>query len=181
MNITLISGSQNPNSQTYRVILHLTEQIKNHFPEANLQLIDVRKYNIPLDAEVYKNDGSAPKELQTLIDIYFNSDCFILVSPEYNGSYTPALKNLLNHFPGLKHKPVGIVSSTDGRLGGMRAAQQMQLMVVAHFGVPLATMLIISEVHRKFDHIGNLLDPHFEKAIHHFLNEFAWITGQIIK
>ena len=99
-----------------------------------------------------------------------------MVSPEYNGSYTPALKNLLNHFPRLNHKPVGIVSATDGRLGGMRGAQQMQLMVIAHFGIPLATMLLIPQIHLKFDETGQLLDPHFEKPIRQFIDEFCWIS-----
>ena len=45
----------------------------------------------------------------------------LLVTPEYNGSYTPALKNLFDHFPKQSRKPFGIVTASPGALGGMRA------------------------------------------------------------
>ena len=65
----------------------------------------------------------------------FEADAFILVSPEYNGSYSPAMKNLVDHFPKQHHKPFGIATASPGPLGGIRASQQMQLLVNALFGI----------------------------------------------
>lgn len=180
MNITIISGSQNPSSITYRLALHLAGRLNTLYPEHAVSIIDVRQHDIPMDITVYSQEGPHPEGLSGLIAEMYDSDAFILLSPEYNGCYTPALKNLLNHFPKFLHKPVGIVTASDGRLGGMRAAQQLQLLTVAHFGVPSATMLIVPRVHVLFEADGTLLDDSFDRPVQIFLDEFMWLAKKLV-
>lgn len=179
MNITIISGSQNPESLTIRVATHLQERLNELYPDNHISILDVRAYEIPLDITVYHPDREHPAALSDLITSIYATDAFILLSPEYNGCYTPALKNLLNHFPKFLHKPVGIVTASDGKLGGLRAAQQLQLLTVAHFGVPSATMLIVPQVHLLFEENGHLLDTKFEKQVNIFLEEFMWLARKL--
>ena len=102
-----------------------------------------------------------------------------MISPEYNGSHSPALKNLLNHFPKLSRKVFGIVTASDGALGGMRAAITLQNLVPAHFGILSPIMLIIPKVHLLFNESGSLLDDHLMPSINNFVNEFMWLTSKI--
>lgn len=95
-----------------------------------------------------------------------------MLTPEYNGSYTPSLKNLLNHFPKLSHKACGIATASDGALGGMRAAQQMQQLIAAHFGIISPYMLIVPHVHTKFDEEANLI---MKNLPHHIRTVFTVI------
>jgi NAD(P)H-dependent FMN reductase len=109
----------------------------------------------------------------------FEADAFILVTPEYNGSYTPALKNLFDHFPKQSHKAFGVVTASPGILGGVRASQQVQLLINALFGIGSPHMLITPQVEKKFDASGNLIDPAFQKNIDVFVSEFLWLAENI--
>lgn len=179
MNYTIISGSQNRASITFRAVKHLEDRLARELTEDKITIIDVRDYDIPLDIQVYQDEGDAPEHLTDLVSIMYATDAFILVTPEYNGCYTPALKNLLNHFPKFSHKPIGIVTASDGALGGMRAAQQLQLLSVAHFGIPSATMLVIPRVHKLFEEDGTLVDETFQRQIDNFIREFIWLSKTI--
>jgi NAD(P)H-dependent FMN reductase len=121
-----------------------------------------------------------PAEFKVLSKRMFHADAFILVSPEYNGSYSPAMKNLLDHFPKQHHKPFGIVTASPGAMGGIRAAQQMQLLVGALFGIASPYMLIVPAVDKKFDAEGALVDQSFQNNIHNFVTEFLWLSENLI-
>lgn len=179
MVISIISGSQAQNSVSIRVAVYLKKHLQILLPAAEILIIESRHHNIPLDTATYKNDGSAPEALSTLVNDVYRTDGFILLTPEYNGSYTPSLKNLLNHFPKLNHKPCAIVTGSDGALGGMRAAQQLQLLIGSHFGLLSPYMLIIPTMHTKFDAEGNLIDEKFQTPIDKFSEEFIWLMRSI--
>jgi len=179
MVISIISGSQAKQSVSVRVAIFLKKHLQELMPNDEILIIESKNYNIPLDTSSYKNDGSAPDELKTLVSDIYRTDGFILLTPEYNGSYTPSLKNLLNHFPKLNHKPCAIVTGSDGALGGLRAAQQLQLLIGAHFGLLSPYMLIIPTMHTKFDESGNLIDEKFQTPVNKFSEEFIWMMNTV--
>ena len=179
MNIEIISGSPRSNSITHRAVLYL----KKHLSETtthNINIIDVRDWKIDvLQQEVFRTAETAPEPLRPLAGRMFEADAFILVTPEYNGSYTPALKNLFDHFPKQSHKVFGIVTASPGALGGMRAALQLQTLIYALFGIGSPHMLVIPTVDKKFDENANLSDPFFQKNIDVFLTEFLWLAEHV--
>lgn len=179
MNIEIVSGSPRKESLTYRVALHLKKYLegKTHH---NVNIIDVRDWNLlALQQEIYSSVERAPNELQPLAKKMFAADAFILLSPEYNGSYTPALKNLFDHFPKQNHKAFAIATASTGVMGGVRASQQLQLLINALFGIGSPYMLVTSTVDNKFDEEGNLIDPLFEKNVHTFVTEFLWLAENL--
>ncbi len=179
MNIEIISGSPRSSSVTHRVVLYLEKYLKES-TEHNINVIDVRDWNINvLQQEVFRSAENTPEDLQPLAKRMFETDAFILVTPEYNGSYTPALKTLFDHFPKQSRKPFGIVTASPGALGGMRAALQLQSLIYALFGIGSPHMLITPMVDKKFDEQGNLTDPSFQKNIDVFVNEFLWLAEQV--
>jgi NAD(P)H-dependent FMN reductase len=99
------------------------------------------------------------------------------VSPEYNGSYTAALKNAVDYLKEgeFQRKAVGVVSVTTGMMGGMRAALAMQQLVLGIGGYALPQMLTVGHVAQRFGENGELLDPIFEKSIQTFLSNFYWL------
>jgi NAD(P)H-dependent FMN reductase len=132
-----------------------------------------------LQEEVYSSVESAPEEFKTLAKRMLTADAFIIVSPEYNGSYTAAVKNLFDHFPKQRHKPFGIVTASPGGLGGIRAALQLQLLILALFGIPSPYMLVTPAVEKKFDEQGNLTDESFKKAVDLFIDEYLWLAESL--
>lgn len=179
MKIEIISGSPRVNSVTRRVALNLKNWLDNN-TEHEIDIIDMKDWDLPAVQSVFVSVDRTPDEFKPLAERIFNSDAFILVTPEYNGSYSPAMKNLLDHFPKQHHKPFGIVTASPGAFGGIRASQQLLQLVPSLFGIASPYMLIVPAVDKKFDEQGNLVDPAFEKSVHNFISEFLWLSNNIV-
>lgn len=175
MNIEIISGSPRKDSVSHRVAVYLQKTLveKTHH---TVNIIDVRDWNLPLLQEVFTSVEKTPAAYKPLAERMFAADAFILVTPEYNGSYSPALQNLLDHFPKQQHKAFGLVTASPGAMGGMRATQQLLLLVPALFGIASPYMLVTPFVDKKFDAEARLIDPSFQKNIDIFINEFLWLA-----
>lgn len=179
MKIEIISGSPRANSVTHRVALHLKDWLKQNSAH-DADIIDMKDWNVPPIQSVWSSIDKVPFEFKPLAERVFSADAFILVSPEYNGSYSPAMKNLLDHFPKQHHKPFGIVTASPGAMGGMRASQQLLQLVPALFGVASPYLLIVPAVDKKFSPDGDLLDENFQSAVHNFISEFLWLSEKIV-
>ena len=179
MNIEIISGSPRKNSVSFRLALHLRE-VLNEKTDHQVGIIDVRDWDLGLLQEVWTSVERTPEQFRPLAERMFAADAFILVTPEYNGSYSPALQNLMDHFPKQARKAFGLVSSSTGALGGMRASQQLLLFVPALFGIASPYLLIVPHVDKKFDVEGRLLEESFGNSVNTFVTEFLRLA-EILK
>jgi NAD(P)H-dependent FMN reductase len=175
MNIAIISGSPRKTSISFRIALHL-QQALGEKTQHHIELIDVRDWDLGLLQEVWTSVERTPAAFKLLAEKMFAADAFILVTPEFNGSYSPALQNLLDHFPKQARKPFGIVTSSVGAMGGMRASQQALLFVPALFGVASPYLLIVPNADKKFSPEGVLIDESFTNSVHTFVTEFLWLA-----
>src|SRR5690606_11598706 len=96
-----------------RVGQAVLECLNTRYSEHEFELVDALDY--PL-ADVFKPHfayakGKAPAQLNELAEKIAQADGFIMISPEYNHSMSPALANLLNHFGSslFAYKPSAIV------------------------------------------------------------------------
>ena len=163
-----------------RQALHLLNHLTK-YTDHTVSLLDVRDWDIPPVETVFKSVDDTPSAFKTLSKRMFHADAFILVSPEYNGSYSASLKNLLDHFPKQHRKPFGIVTASPGALGGIRAALQMQSLVIALFGIVSPSMLLVPGVEQKIDAEGNLIEQKFEHNVNHFVSEFLWLAEHVVE
>ncbi len=180
MRIEIISGSPRAHSVTKRVVLYLQSWLQKNTGHT-IGIIDMKDWNLPAVQSIFVSPEKTPEEFRPLSKRIFAADAFILATPEYNGSYSPAMKNLLDHFPKQHHKPFGIVTASPGTMGGMRAAQQLLLLVPALFGVASPYLLLVPGVDKKFDIDGNLIDPAFENTVHNFASEFIWLAEKVVQ
>jgi NAD(P)H-dependent FMN reductase len=179
MKIEIISGSPRVNSVTRRVALNLKNWL-DHNTEHETGIIDMKDWDLPPVQSVFVSVDRTPDKFKPLSERIFNADAFILVTPEYNGSYSPSMKNLLDHFPKQHHKPFGIVTASPGAFGGIRASQQLLQLIPSLFGIASPYMLIVPAVDNKFNEAGELIDPAFEKSVHNFIAEFLWLAKNIV-
>lgn len=180
MRIEIVSGSPREKSTTTRLALHLQKLLQQR-TDHEVGIIDVREYALPLLQRVFTSVDDAPAEYKELAERMFSADAFIIVTPEYNGSYAPAMQNTFDHFPKQHRKPFGLVTASPGALGGIRAAMQLQQFVMALFGVPSPYMLVTPMIEKKFDAEGTLLDESFQKSIDTFINEYLWLAESLVK
>lgn len=179
MNIEIISSSPRENSVTVRAAKFLNNELSRRFEQHTINLLDVRDFPLPMIQGVWQSVDKAPEEWKTLAERIFGADAFIIVTPEYNGSYSSAMKNMLDHFPKQNRKPFGIVTASPGGMGGIRASQQLQQMICGFFGVPCPHMLIIPGIDKKFDESGALTDEFFQKNIDSFIEEYMWLAEKL--
>lgn len=106
-----ISGSLTQGGRTRAVVELGLRWAKERFPEIETELLDLRGLRIALC------DGRSlaeyPDDTKRAIDIIQGAQAYLIGSPVYRGSYTGALKNLLDHTPleALMGKPVGLVAT----------------------------------------------------------------------
>ncbi|GAC13681.1 NADPH-dependent FMN reductase [Aliiglaciecola lipolytica] len=132
--------------------------LQDRFDEHEIELVDVLDY--PLEA-VFKPHfayakSKAPPILSQLADKIQSSDGYIMISPEYNHSMSPALANLLNHFGStlFSYKPSAIVTYSAGQWGGMRAAIGMRTFLSELGCIPVSAMIHVPKAQQAFSDQG---------------------------
>lgn len=174
MRIEIISGSPRDVSVTKRLALYL-QQFFTDKTEHSVGLIDMREHNLPQMQSVWNTPDKAPEQFRELATRMLAADAYIIVTPEYNSSYSPAMKNLLDHFPKRARKVFGLATASPGALGGIRASQQLLLLMGGLFAIASPYLLITPFVDKKFDADGTLLDESFQASIDTFAQEFLWL------
>jgi len=104
--------------------------------------------------------GKAPEQLDDLADKIAGADGYVMVSPEYNHSMSPALAHLLNHFGSslFAYKPSAIVTYSAGQWGGARAAVNMRTFLSELGCLPVSAMIHVPGAQDVFDETGAYLD-----------------------
>lgn len=170
MNIAIISGSARPKRQSHQVAL----EVKNRLDNLNISnwLFDVKELNLPLLDYTYDTHpapGEALKQLKIKLD---ETDAFIIVSPEHNGSFSGALKNTMDYFyKEYAHKVFGIVTVSAGTLGGINALKNLQHYVLKLNGIVSPEFLITPQVQKLFTN-QQLTDESYGQRIDQFLAAF---------
>lgn len=127
VNIRIITGSTRPgrfNIQPARWITGIAQK-RN---DMRVELLDLLEINLPfLDEPVSASQNKYSKEHTKQWSAKIAAaDGFVFVTPEYNHSYSPALKNALDYlYHEWSYKPVAFVSY--GALaGGSRAVEHLR-------------------------------------------------------
>lgn len=113
----LFSGSQRQNSSSFIVAKYL-EKYFTQVVKMIVELLDVRELNLPLHNIVFSSVENAPNDLNSL-GIFFKTNVFVNVLPEYNGMYPSLVQNLFDQSPRQMHKLYGIAIASNYSLGGM--------------------------------------------------------------
>lgn len=104
--------------------------------------------------------GKAPPALDALAARIAEADGFVMVSPEYNHSMSPALAHLLNHFGAslFAFRPSLIVTYSAGQWGGARAAVGMRAFLSELGCLPVSAMVHVPKAQEVFAEDGGWAD-----------------------
>lgn len=102
--------------------------------------------------------GRAPEALEALAQKIGGADGYVMVSPEYNHSMSPALADLLNHFGSslFSYKPSAIVTYSAGQWGGARAAVNMRTYLSELGCLPVSAMVHLPKAQDVFAEDGSV-------------------------
>lgn len=112
------------------------------------------------------------KDLQTRLT---RADAFVVVTPEYNHSFSASLKAFVDSaFSAWQAKPVAFVSY-GGISGGLRAVEQLRLVFAELRAVTIRDSVSFANPWERFDDHGNLSDARpAEVAMDRLLTQLGW-------
>jgi NAD(P)H-dependent FMN reductase len=174
MKVAILTGSIRHGRQSHQVGLFLEELIVQRNIEVSL--IDLKEYPLP----VLGSPNPHPEHVQFISRQFSEADSLLFVSPEYHGSFSGVIKNALDHFWNeFKKKPIGVVTVSSGKLGGINASTHLQHVILSLGAYPLPLKFLVPEVHNAFAKLPDAVDSNLIAAAKKFLDDFLWFADAI--
>ena len=179
MRVAIIIGSIREGRQSQKAAYFLQKKLAARLIDTDI--IDLAEYPLPFMEERITLDPNPPVNALLISEKLKNADAIILVTPEYQGSFTGVLKNALDYFlPEFLKKVVGVATTAGGRMGGINASVQLQHVILSMGAYPLPQKLIVSEIQHAFDEEYNPKHELLAKQGEKFIEEFVWFAQAIV-
>ena len=151
---------------------------------ASTSVIDLRALALPIyDADIEAAHG-VPEGAGQLREAMAAADAVLVVTPEYNGFPTPLVINSFDWLSRLKAadpaaaglattagKPVALLASAPGPIGGLRAMNFLrQYLQMAFAMLVVPQQFALGRANEAFDEAGSLKDAKAEQAVAGVLN-----------
>lgn len=178
--IAIVSGSARLGRQTPKAVNYLAKVLTSNENVSEVKILDVLDYNFPIMEERRGKHPNPPARLDEFGDIVEQADALVFSSPEYNGSYTGALKNTLDYFyKEYSKKPIGAMMVSAGARGGINASHDLQKYILGLGAFPMPYKLLVSGVYSAFDEEGNAVEDNLKNSFQKFADELLWLTKGI--
>ena len=125
-------------------------------------IVDLRDYDFPVFHERLKYQKDPPEKVRSFAATISGADAVVIVTPEYNGGYPAALKNVTDLlYDEWRRKPVAICTVSSGQFGGSQVITSLlfTLWKIGAWVVP--AMFPVPDVEKTFTEDG---EPAAEKA-----------------
>jgi len=149
--------------------------------------LDLRADLLPIydgDLEATQGLPAAALELKAR---FASHDGFLIASPEYNGFFSPLLKNTLdwvsrpapNAPAPYAGKAAGLLAASPGALGGIRCLPHLRLLLT-NLGVTVSpAQLALGQADQAFAGDGSLADAHQQKMLDKVVADLIRLTAAI--
>lgn len=173
--ITIISGTNRPNSKTkiiadycYRFVLD---------SGLKCQMIDLVDLNVPLlSSEMYSESGQHEYISEIQEKFLIDSDHWLIVSPEYNGSFPGILKLFLDAVSvrrlkeTFSDKKITLIGIASGRAGNFRGMEHLTGILNYLKMIVMPNKLPISSVNKVISKEG-IIEKEASAELNEFLQE----------
>jgi NAD(P)H-dependent FMN reductase len=139
------------------------------------ELIDLRDLSLPFydESDASTNHPSVRSFKQTMA----RADAVVWLSPEYNHTFTSATKNAIEYVGReLRRKPTLVCGLSKGPTGGVRAVEQLKLVLLDLHVVPIRGSILFDDAGNLFDDEGRLIRTEFVRRIDEVLAELTWFA-----
>jgi NAD(P)H-dependent FMN reductase len=161
--ISIISGTDRPNSNALRI----SRYIQRKYRELNAEAVLIDLQQFPTAKVEGGRYGERIPEVDTFVRPLLESDGLVIVCPEYNGGYPGILKLLIDYLPypdSLNKKPICFIGEANGAFGAVRAVEQLQQVVGYRNAFVFPERVFISRVNKNFDEENGIKDP-FQQSL----------------
>lgn len=172
--VIAFSGSSRKNSFNKKLISIAAAGARR--AGATVSLIDLSDFPMP----IYNGDLEAregiPEKGRAFKKLLVEHDGILISSPEYNGAFSPLLKNALDWasrsepddsspLAAYQNKVAVIMSASPGGLGGLRGLAHLRMLLTTLGVLVLPKQQAVSRANQAFDENGALIDDKMQKQI----------------
>ena len=155
--ITIVSATNREGSITYKIAM-LYSKLLDQINVKN-QILDLR--HLPKDFAFTNFGDTSTDYFVSLVDKYIDkADGFIIVSPEYHGSYPGIFKAFIDCIgnDGIKDKKVALVGVSSGRAGNLRGMDHLSALFHHLRAEVYSSKPKLSLIHKLFNDKDDTLD-----------------------
>lgn len=171
--VAIIVGSVRSERVGLSVCKWIMRKTENYEGNLLFKLIDLKKINLPfLDEPVpaRMSNEYVHEHTRQWSRIIQETDAVIMVTPEYNSSYAPALKNAIDYlYHEWQNMPVGIVGYGGG--SGTRAIHKLRDVLISVGMKPLDCQIIINNIRDALDKSENIKAEFIDGNIHELFRQ----------
>lgn len=186
--ILAFAGSTRKDSWNKKLLKQAAEIA--HGAGAEVTVIDLADYPLPLyDGDLEAAQGT-PENAKKLQKLFAEHDGFLIASPDYNGSYSGVLKNMVDwvsrkdkeNDPPLepfKGKVAAIMSASPGALGGIRGLEKLHDLLDDLRVMVIPDVVAVGGIATAFNEAGKLDNPKTAKALETAATRLVKVAGKL--
>lgn len=173
--ISIISSSVRTGRKSHRVALYFRNYLRDN-NLATAEILDLNEYDFPLFHERLKYQEAPAQNVLEFAGKIKGSDAVIIVTPEYNGGYPAAIKNIVDLLYDEWHrKPVAISTVSDGVFGGTQVITSLQFSLWKIRAWTVPAMFPVPKAQEAFDENGVAVNKEVtDKRAAAYVKEILW-------
>lgn len=174
-NIIILSSSVRVGRNSNRVAMYFKKYIEEN-KLAKAEIVDLNEYQFPVFNERLKFQTNPSAKTLEFAEKIKSADGVLIVTPEYNGGYPAALKNVVDLLYDEWHrKPTAIATVSNGGFGGTQVITSLQFSLWKMKAWTVPAMFPVPKVQEAFDEQGNATDKvATDKRADAFVKELLW-------
>ncbi|HEY9761888.1 MAG TPA: NAD(P)H-dependent oxidoreductase [Trichocoleus sp.] len=158
---------------------------------AEVTYIDLKDYPLPIYDQDLEAQSGIPENALKLKELMQSHHGFLIASPEYNGSLTAALKNMIDWvsrptggepplaLTAFRDKTAAIMATSPGGLGGLRGLGHLRIILEGVGVLVIPDQKAVPGAMQAFDDSGNLVDGNLKGEIAGLGAKLATITAKL--
>ncbi len=173
--ITILISSIRTGRRSPRVVTYFKKYIETN-NLATVEILDLKEYNFPVFDERLRFQKEPTEGMLDFSAKIKAAEGILIVTPEYNGGYPPALKNAIDLLYEEWHrKPVAISTVSDGPFGGAQVITSLQFVLWKMRAWTVPAMFPVPKVSETFNETGEPSDQAAtDKRAKTFIGELLW-------
>jgi NAD(P)H-dependent FMN reductase len=185
--LLFLAGSAAENSLNKKLARHAADLAETK--GVTVKFIDLKDYEMPLYCTDFELENGVPDNAKKLKKLFQDADGFFIASPEYNSTFSPLLKNIIDWMSrpheeneemlsAYKGKIAALGAVSPGALGGIRGLPSVRDML-SNIGVHVIPTQIAVGGKDTFNEDGSLAKDIHIKMMNTLIDEFVTTANKL--
>ncbi|MCH2142918.1 MAG: NAD(P)H-dependent oxidoreductase [Phycisphaerales bacterium] len=185
--ILAFSGSLRSESWNHRLVALAAQAASD--AGAEVTTLRLRDYPLPVYDHDLEEASGMPDEALALKELFRTHDGFLIASPEYNGSMTAALKNLIDwvsrpqdgyaRLDAFNNKVAGLLSCSPGRLGGLKGLVHLRTVLSGIGTMVIPEQVAVPGIHEQLANSDVMIDDGLQASVERVGRRVAAVTAAL--